>query len=284
MTGRLGFEGRPERQNEYFIPGDGISREVIQADICRYLGNDALVRPGNHNGRQGYFIRAYRNLTSEMIADLKADSARWEADVLRRADQGYPRGSYNQDYSYSQAPNMGSASYPVSAVHEGRQQGGPSPPPAYSAPPPAPQQFVVDPYAQPPYAATQSPPYPPASSYPPNHSPFGTAANPYPPPQIPYTTSSQPAVTAEMHPTSYTYGTGYAYENGRNNAPRYPGPGYEPESDYSPVTSGIPYPATTAPDPRIGMDPRYTPEATYPPADRNRPQPARGGEAPRRTR
>lgn len=78
---------RPERQNEYFILGDGISREVIQADICRYLGNDALVRPGNHNvsllscstsmtvilrdslltdeqGSQGFFIRAYRNLTS----------------------------------------------------------------------------------------------------------------------------------------------------------------------------------------------------------------------------
>lgn len=37
------------RLNEYFIPGDGISREVIQADICRYLGNDALVKPGTHN-------------------------------------------------------------------------------------------------------------------------------------------------------------------------------------------------------------------------------------------
>jgi hypothetical protein len=49
MTGR--YEARPERQNEYFIPGEGISREVIQADICRYLGNDALVRPGNHNVR-----------------------------------------------------------------------------------------------------------------------------------------------------------------------------------------------------------------------------------------
>jgi hypothetical protein len=47
MTSRHGLE----RQNEYFIPGDGISREVIQADICRYLGNDALVRPGNHNVR-----------------------------------------------------------------------------------------------------------------------------------------------------------------------------------------------------------------------------------------
>lgn len=53
MTGR--YDGRPERQNEYFIPGDGISREVIQADICRYLGNDALVRPGNHNVRLFFF-------------------------------------------------------------------------------------------------------------------------------------------------------------------------------------------------------------------------------------
>lgn len=72
------------RHNEYFVPGEGISREVIQADICRYLGNDALVRPGNHDvclpnfliginqadltdnkqGRPGFFISAYRNLTS----------------------------------------------------------------------------------------------------------------------------------------------------------------------------------------------------------------------------
>lgn len=89
------------RLNEYFIDQDGISREVIQADICRYLGRDALVRPGTHQvglslfpflsslsrypflprklihlgawteitdtdkqGRPGYFIRAYRNLTT----------------------------------------------------------------------------------------------------------------------------------------------------------------------------------------------------------------------------
>lgn len=35
------------RQNEYFVPRDGIDREVITADICRYLGSDALVRPGH---------------------------------------------------------------------------------------------------------------------------------------------------------------------------------------------------------------------------------------------
>ena len=36
------------RTNEYFVPKEGIDREVITADICRYLGNDALVRPGNY--------------------------------------------------------------------------------------------------------------------------------------------------------------------------------------------------------------------------------------------
>ena len=41
-----------ERQNEYFLPGDGIIREVIQADLCRYLGNDATVRPGEYEVRK----------------------------------------------------------------------------------------------------------------------------------------------------------------------------------------------------------------------------------------
>lgn len=37
----------PPRSNEYFLPRDGIDREVITSDICMYLGNDALVRPGH---------------------------------------------------------------------------------------------------------------------------------------------------------------------------------------------------------------------------------------------
>jgi hypothetical protein len=32
-------------------------REVIQADICRYLGNDALVRPGNY--QVGFYVTAW---------------------------------------------------------------------------------------------------------------------------------------------------------------------------------------------------------------------------------
>lgn len=77
------------RMNEYFVAKDGIDREVITADVCRYLGNDALVRPGvidvsfatsepivpsrgpnfpqnpqTGQRQEGFLIRAYRNLTS----------------------------------------------------------------------------------------------------------------------------------------------------------------------------------------------------------------------------
>ena len=42
------ISGRPAPTNDYFLPGEDISREVITADICRYLGPDALVRPYRH--------------------------------------------------------------------------------------------------------------------------------------------------------------------------------------------------------------------------------------------
>lgn len=50
MATRGTRSGQPasNRTNEYFVPKEGIDREVITADICRYLGNDALVRPGNY--------------------------------------------------------------------------------------------------------------------------------------------------------------------------------------------------------------------------------------------
>ncbi|KAH8754450.1 hypothetical protein BGZ57DRAFT_958311 [Hyaloscypha finlandica] len=92
--------------NEYFVPIDGIDREVITADICRYLGNEALVRPGDYENPQtrqiqkGYFITAYRNLTTAMIEDLKADSKRWQAERRATASRGQP----SVGYQYSQSP------------------------------------------------------------------------------------------------------------------------------------------------------------------------------------
>jgi hypothetical protein len=35
------------RTSQFVIDAEGIDREVITADICRYLGNDALVKPGD---------------------------------------------------------------------------------------------------------------------------------------------------------------------------------------------------------------------------------------------
>jgi hypothetical protein len=53
---------------EYFLPSEDINREVIQYDICRYLGNDATVRPYQHaDGRQGYLIKARRALTTVSV-------------------------------------------------------------------------------------------------------------------------------------------------------------------------------------------------------------------------
>lgn len=91
------IELQPERREEpaaryqdYFLPGEGINREVIQFDICRYLGNDATVRPythpdvgyrlstgstthtqaDHHQGRQGFVIKAYRAPTTVRLITI----------------------------------------------------------------------------------------------------------------------------------------------------------------------------------------------------------------------
>lgn len=72
------------RAKQWFLPGNGIAREVITADIQRYLGPDATVRPGigtgEYQGQPGYWITAYRALTSHMIQDLKMDTQRWQQE------------------------------------------------------------------------------------------------------------------------------------------------------------------------------------------------------------
>ncbi|GAB7366648.1 hypothetical protein MBLNU230_g8630t1 [Neophaeotheca triangularis] len=69
---------------QWFVPGEGIDQHVISADVQRYLGDNATARPGMGNGSyenfQGYWIKAHRNLTTDMIADLKRDSARWRQE------------------------------------------------------------------------------------------------------------------------------------------------------------------------------------------------------------
>jgi hypothetical protein len=68
------------QQYQWFVPADGIDRHVITADIQRYLGPDALVRPGESDGVHGYWITAYRTLTTQMLQDLRMDSQRWQVE------------------------------------------------------------------------------------------------------------------------------------------------------------------------------------------------------------
>ncbi|KAK2006995.1 transcription factor RfeG [Colletotrichum eremochloae] len=123
------------RSNEYFVPRDGIDREVITADICRYLGNDALVRPGHYENPQtgqvvqGYYITAYRNLTTAMIDDLKADSARWEAERRQQAARNTSGGTLvSRDVAapLSIRSNSPTAGYRQSETHSARQHYGPT--------------------------------------------------------------------------------------------------------------------------------------------------------------
>ncbi|KAF4512687.1 hypothetical protein G6O67_000036 [Ophiocordyceps sinensis] len=185
------------RQNEYFVPRDGIDREVISADICRYLGNDALVRPGHYENPQsgqvvqGYYITAYRNLTTAMIEDLKADSARWESE--RRAQT--TRNTSGVQYRYSE-------------THQSRQHHGPTE-----------GHFQSDPYAREPgYEAR----------YPGTGAPgFTGASGPYPSPQQQQQQQQQQPLPPPQPPQqqqSYAPSSGGAYGGGFQQPQQSPPP------------------------------------------------------------
>jgi hypothetical protein len=57
---------------------------VIQADICRYLGNDALVRPGNHSVRLffPFFLCPLYAVTSSVVTDSSYRVAKDSSSVL----------------------------------------------------------------------------------------------------------------------------------------------------------------------------------------------------------
>ncbi|KAI9866338.1 MAG: hypothetical protein M1813_001460 [Trichoglossum hirsutum] len=215
----------PARTNQYFIPGDGISREVIQADICRYLGNDALVRPGQYQGRDGFYITAYRNLTSAMIADLKADSARWEAERREGEARGYP------------------TAYRSSAVHQSRQYYGPSegpqPPPGGTAGGPV---FVTTA----PGAAAYGSGYDQPQQYPSSTAGYQGSGSNYA-----YTAGGNFAPGSEPRSSYYTPTEGSNFDP--SSAQRG-----DPYSNYS----GAPVPGPGQPTPRGGQ-PSYQPRDPY---------------------
>ncbi|KAF2463305.1 uncharacterized protein BDR25DRAFT_363029 [Lindgomyces ingoldianus] len=59
---------------------------VIEAESQRYLGLDELVNigigTGEYKGQPGYWITAYRPLTTRMIENMKLDSQRWQQNFI----------------------------------------------------------------------------------------------------------------------------------------------------------------------------------------------------------
>ncbi|KAF2399592.1 hypothetical protein EJ06DRAFT_531137 [Trichodelitschia bisporula] len=73
----MATQGQPA--NSYFVPGYGISRVVIQSQIRYYCGPDAIVRPFQHQGRDGFLVTTSGpSLTKEQIEDIKQASYDYE--------------------------------------------------------------------------------------------------------------------------------------------------------------------------------------------------------------
>ncbi|KAI9676081.1 MAG: hypothetical protein M1817_000824 [Caeruleum heppii] len=221
------------RKNQYWLPAENIAREVITADIARYLGNDALVKPSpNPEGRSGYLITAYRPLTSEMIADLKADSKSWQAERLQ-AQQSRSPGRYLRERGSTGSPDSASVSAPSydrsRTRHESLQQ-------------------------YPPDRATTS-----GDSY---EDPYdGEGSHGQPPPGM-YDHQHPPQGYGQFLPGDYAPQSGYGGQEYHSTGPE----GYPPGS-MPPYVSGVNYRAReTGPrDPARGSTGRPYPGRGFPP-------------------
>jgi len=198
-----------------------------------------------------------------MIADLKADSIRWEAERLRREQQGDSRATYYD-----------------SAIHESRQQTGPTQRDAYPAGGP---QTYAEPYPATTHtygAGPTSQAYPgPFATNPPFGQ--GTHSNPS---QAPYPAQGAPGADSGYMYTSN--GPGYSYTEGRprmyDNEPEYPTTTYAsyPPSTYTTTTTTMAYTSTAAP----AIDSSRFTETAYPDprAQATNRQPQRRDQHPRR--
>ncbi|CAO2653878.1 Nn.00g106110.m01.CDS01 [Neocucurbitaria sp. VM-36] len=261
------------RANQWFVPGDGIAREVITADIQRYLGPDALVRPGvgngEYQGQPGYWITAYRTLTSQMIQDLKMDSQRWQQERQPgETGRGGSHSPYVRDTKVSRGPDASLVAYQDSRTHAARQHWGPTKP--YD------QHAAADPYEQPPrQAASSRTPYAASTGYASSDAHYTTtptaaygtsgyqavpaSAAPRTQPADPYSAYQQPSRDTRDYATQQSYSS-YPVQSttdpyGRQTAP--PTPQYAAPS------------TTAAPGYYIASDGRQYPLSQQPQSSRN---------------
>ncbi|KAL2054484.1 hypothetical protein ABVK25_005232 [Lepraria finkii] len=138
------------------LGGDGIHREVLQREICKYLGPEASSRPSLYNGIQGYVIKAVRPFTPMMLDDLQELSGAYIAEireVTRRGHQGInyeeSETSRRKDAILTQITNDRNKSSPT-AYSTLESQSGYPPRPAYPMAPSPPSYVPQAIYATPP--------------------------------------------------------------------------------------------------------------------------------------
>ncbi|KFZ03881.1 hypothetical protein V502_10584 [Pseudogymnoascus sp. VKM F-4520 (FW-2644)] len=257
-----------QRLATYFVPATGIDREVITTDICRYLGNDALVKPGQHkvthpaadgfinhtdssqNSKgepiSGYFITAYRALTTDQLTDIKADSARWGAE---RAKNQTNRGSQGGGISPLRDSDVGVRSSNItpevgyrSSLTRARQQQ----PPWDDAAPLQGGYSIPSPQQQPNQAGGRYDGYPSQPQQPPQ--PYGAQPEYNPNPNYSYGTPvqyglsqapSQPPRTG-FAPPNPQYGDGRGMNQGYQPDNRAPPQGYYDQPPPMPQGRGQP--------------------------------------------
>lgn len=175
-----------------------------------------------------------------MIADLKADSARWEAETARRHREGAPRGKAHHSHAGSLSPPNRSPEPYVSAYDAPtRSPGAIYGSTRYSDPvyPPTTVPYVA-PAASAAYPYTQPPGYIPAPVYDAAQPPYAPVARP------------PPVSGADVSAGFAAYNGAAPYDYGAR-PPRFPPVSpYDGEPDY-PVSTGIGYAppvAAVAPD------------------------------------
>ncbi|KAI4258783.1 MAG: hypothetical protein LQ352_001092 [Teloschistes flavicans] len=195
--------------NEFFVDGEGIHREVMQRELCKYLGPDALSKPGTYNGQKGFIVTAVRPFTSSMIDDMKSLSQDYEREKREMNIR------FNKDLPYAKSRTR--ERQDASDLYESEARYGSSS--RYSD--------YADPYPDT-YSDNRMPPnyamsggYPSGSGYPPSQAPGYPSSTGYP--------------SAATYPAGSNYPQGNIYP---------PTSGYPPSSGYMapgyPSTSGIP--------------------------------------------
>ncbi|EED19425.1 conserved hypothetical protein [Talaromyces stipitatus ATCC 10500] len=71
------------REQQYWLPGYGLSRHIVLGHIQYFLGPSASARPFTYQGREGYLINGMP-LTREQINDLAVMSREYERQEAAR--------------------------------------------------------------------------------------------------------------------------------------------------------------------------------------------------------